>query len=126
MIDSVEAAEKTTLSPKTLVIGVVADWVSAGKTLPQDPTLKYIEVDEISEALLERFEPEVVLSPLVGKGFDAIDVAVRLTSCGYVGRLRATSPDLPNPKLVTKEIRSICPKIDFDLLILSELSKIEH
>ena len=126
MIDSVETAEKTTLSPKTLVIGVVTDWVNAGKTLPEDPTLRYIEVEEISKDLLERFEPEVVLSPLVGKGFDAIDVAVRLTSCGYTGRLRATSPDLPNPNLVAKEIRSICPEIDFDLLILSELNKIEH
>lgn len=122
MIDSVETA----VSPKTLVIGMVTDWVSAGKPLPQDPTLKYVELDEISDDLLTQFAPEVVLSPLVGKGFDAIDVAVRLTSCGYKGRLRATSPDLPNPKIVAKEIRSICPGIDFDLLILSELSKFEH
>lgn len=105
---------------------MVTDWVSAGKPLPQDPTLKYVELDEISDDLLTQFAPEVVLSPLVGKGFDAIDVAVRLTSCGYKGRLRATSPDLPNPKIVAKEIRSICPGIDFDLLILSELSKFEH
>lgn len=126
MTNSVEATDKTTPSPKTLVIGVVGDWVNAGKPLPQDPTLKYVEVDEISYDLLQSFQPEVVLSPLVGKGFDAIDVAVRLTSLGYTGRLRATSPDLPNPKIVTKEISSICPDIDFDLLILSELNKIEH
>lgn len=126
MTNSVAHTETSSHSPKTLVIGVVSEWLGSGKTLPKDPTLKYVALEDVTDDLLVDFKPEVVLSPLVGKGFDVIDVAVRLTSAGYTGRLRATTPDLPNPKLVSKEIRSVCPDIDFDLLVLSDVTQLEH
>jgi hypothetical protein len=48
----------------------------------------------------------IVLGPLVAPQLDAMQIAERLGALGFQGTLRLIGPELPNPALVTREIRS--------------------
>lgn len=74
---------------------------------------------ELCKALLEELRPALVLAPLVGDGFDGLDIARRLSDAGYGGRFRAVVPSLPNPDLVRREIAAQCPGLDIDLVMLA-------
>ncbi|HVG49591.1 MAG TPA: hypothetical protein VM899_15820 [Rubellimicrobium sp.] len=74
---------------------------------------------ELDAALLDATQPDMVISALIGNGFDAIDVARRLAELGYHGPYRALSHPLPRPGLVRAEIRAAAPDLDFDLVVLS-------
>ncbi|MEH6835307.1 MULTISPECIES: hypothetical protein [Falsihalocynthiibacter] len=106
--------------PVTLIVGDAAAWLSAGRSLPDDPSLHYVSFDEMSQRLLESFEPDIILTPLLGQGFDALDLAVILEQYKYKGRFRALCPKLPNPDLVMREIQSLCPSVDFDLFVVDD------
>ncbi|TDQ57108.1 hypothetical protein [Phaeovulum veldkampii] len=73
---------------------------------------------ELDGALLDRVQPDVALCPLMVAGFDALDLAERLVSLGYRGALRATTQPVPDRNLILREIRAICPGLDFDLIEL--------
>jgi hypothetical protein len=106
--------------PITLIVGDAAAWLSAGRNLPNDPGLHYVSYDELTTTLLDQLSPDIVLAPLLGQGFDALDLAVMLADYGYKGRFRALCPKLPNPNLVLAEVKSLCPDIDFDLFVIDE------
>lgn len=106
--------------PLTLIVGDAAAWLSAGRSLPDDPGLHYVSYEELSLSLLESLEPDIVLSPLLGEGFDALDVAAALEKFQFKGRFRALCPKLPNPSLVLKEVQNLCPSVDFDLFEIEE------
>ncbi|AML52673.1 hypothetical protein RC74_16635 [Falsihalocynthiibacter arcticus] len=103
-----------------MIVGDAAAWLSAGRSLPDDPSLHYVSFDEMSQRLLESFEPDIILTPLLGQGFDALDLAVILEQYKYKGRFRALCPKLPNPDLVMREIQSLCPSVDFDLFVVDD------
>lgn len=103
-----------------MIVGDAAAWLSAGRSLPDDPSLHYVSFDEMSPRLLESVAPDIVLTPLLGQGFDALDLASLLQGFKFTGRFRALCPKLPNPDLVMQEIQSLCPNVDFDLFIVDE------
>lgn len=47
-----------------------------------------------------------VVCPLIGPDFDALDVARRLATLGFRGRLTVLAPALPNPRMVRREIEA--------------------
>lgn len=62
--------------------------------------------DRIDAALLARLSPTRVICPLFAAEYDALTVAQRLSRLGYTGLLLVVAPDLPNPRMVEKEIRN--------------------
>jgi hypothetical protein len=74
---------------------------------------------ELDAGLLGAVQPDMVISALIGDGFDAIDVARRLVQLGYRGPYRALSHPLPRPGLVRAEVRAAAPDLDFDLVVVS-------
>jgi len=74
---------------------------------------------ELDMHLLHAARPDMVVSALIGEGFDAIDVARRLAQLGYRGPYRALSHPLPRPGLVRSEVRAAAPELDFDLVVVS-------
>ncbi len=70
----------------------------------------------LDAALLASVLPAWVGCPLLGPGFDAIQVAQRLVSLGYAGRLVVISPALPDPKMVERELRTLSPGLRLDLM----------
>jgi hypothetical protein len=74
---------------------------------------------DLDVRLLALTQPDMVISALIGEGFDAIDVARRLRDLDYRGPYRALSHPLPRPGLITAEVRAAAPDLDFDLVVVS-------
>lgn len=62
--------------------------------------------EEIDAALLARVQPEKVICPMIGADYDALSVANLLRSLDFAGVLVVVAPDLPNPRMVEREIRN--------------------
>lgn len=60
----------------------------------------------LTKPFLVETKAVLVLGPLVSPQLDAMQIAERLGELGFKGTLRVMGPALPNPSLVTREIRS--------------------
>lgn len=112
------------LSPPALVVIVVGDRVGPPEgpiDLPNQERFHFHAFDEVCAELLDRLRPNIVLSALMGAGFDAIELAARLDQLGFSGRYRALAHDLPDAALVCREVRAAAPRIDFDLVSTSDV-----
>ncbi len=101
-----------------LAVGDPDEWLRGGRSLPREDDIAFVGFQDVTAELLAELEPSVVLSPLLANGFDCIDLAENLVAAGFTGRYRAVTQTLPNPHLVVREIRQLCPGLDFDLLDL--------
>lgn len=102
----------------TLIIGDLIRWQSAGRGLPDIDGIHFADAEEIDAALLARLKPVVILSPLMTRTFDAIDIARMLCDLGFAGRYRVLSEGLPDLALVQREIAFVAPTIDFAVVSL--------
>jgi hypothetical protein len=58
----------------------------------------------------------VILSPLVARDFDAVDVACRLQAAGFRGRYFAYTQSFADADVVQEEIAAMAPGLSFELL----------
>ncbi len=58
----------------------------------------------IDARLLAQVNPDCVMFPLFGRGFDALSVVERIVSLGYPGRLCVVTDPLPAPDMVLREL----------------------
>lgn len=49
---------------------------------------------------------ELVVAPLFGQDYDALEIMEQLAAQGYRGTLRVIAPPLPNRQIVLRELRS--------------------
>ena len=82
----------------------------------------FVDLDDLHNQTIVDQAPDLVLSPLVTPAFDAIDVAKRLSDTKFEGRYCAVANDVPNVDIIRREVKSIAPKLSFDLLILPTIS----
>ena len=61
---------------------------------------------KIDSVLLATMAPDKVICPLFADDYDALVVAQLLTKLGFGGTLVVVAPDLPNPRMVEREIRN--------------------
>jgi hypothetical protein len=102
---------------RVLAVDILApDSLSQGRA----NALTLVQFNEISPESLARWQPDLVLSPLVGNGFDCFDLAEVLARAGFRGRYRAAVDTLPDPAVVRREIAAQFPGLDFDLLMIAE------
>ncbi len=106
------------LSNNTLIVGDLARWEAEGRMKTTLADYRYIEIKSLTAEVVQDVEPEIILSPLVGDDFDAVDVAAKLTELQFNGKYRAIADDLPDADLIRSEIRSFAPELDFDLLLM--------
>ncbi len=100
-----------------LAVGDSEEWLRQGNTMPGEGAVKFVSIEDVTQTLLEQICPTVVLSPALSTRFDCIDLAQILSEYSYKGRYRAVSRELPNPAMVEREIKHLCPKLDFGILI---------
>lgn len=100
-----------------LAVGAPEEWTRNGNALPVNGTLAFVSFSEVTDSLLQQLSPVAVVSPVLAKGFDCIDLALLLHSLNYQGSYRAAAPDLPKPKLIEAEIAQICPRLDFGIVM---------
>lgn len=103
---------------KVLVVGDIARWKTLGRLQGDLTDYAYVELRDLHDQNIRQIAPDLVLSPLMTADFDAIDVAERLRAADYAGRYCAVANDVPNADLIRREVKSIAPKLAFDLLIL--------
>ncbi|WP_373356945.1 hypothetical protein [Pseudoroseicyclus sp. CXY001] len=103
-----------------LVVGNLQRWELKGIEPPQLEGTRFITFDALDGPLLAGLCPDLVVSPLLAEGFDALDLARRLAELGYRGRYRAVALSLPDPGLVQDEVRAVAPDLDFDVYLLED------
>jgi hypothetical protein len=99
-----------------LAIGDVSAWRLQGGLVKGTGQVAFYEFNDVTSTLLELARPPMIVSPLLTRQFDCIDLAERLSDLGYAGAYRAIAITLPAPEIVRREIRLICPNLDFDVV----------
>ena len=100
-----------------LAVGSAEEWRQGGNRLQADGRVAFASFEDVDDTLLARTCPTVILSPVLARNFDCIDLAQKLFNLGFTGRYRAVSDELPNPEMVEREIHNVCPGLDFGILI---------
>jgi hypothetical protein len=62
-----------------------------------------------------------VLSPLIGRDFDAVDVAIVLHRANYGGHYFAFAENIPDPEIAVREVAVVAPDLSFELLDVGAL-----
>ncbi len=109
--------------PLLLLVGNRLDWFARETSLPQIVGLVFEDYRALTAERLRRIDPDVVISALVGPGFDALDVALALHLAGYVGCYRAISEQVPRPEVIRREVLAIAPSLDFGILTLAMMAR---
>lgn len=104
----------------TLVIGDMIRWKKLGRIPPDIPGFVFADIEELSPALMAEAKADIVISPLLIRGADAVEVARRLFRMGFDGSYRVLSGQVPNPDIIRQEIRNVAPKLDFVLMVVPE------
>lgn len=92
-----------------------------GTAAPSRPPIDgfhFAVVGDLCPDLLAAIDPDLILSPLMVGPHDVIDIARMLAELGFAGRYRALAVALPRPDIVMNEVRSVAPRLDFDLFIV--------
>ena len=110
------AGESHARNVAILAVGDTAEWLRRRKPVPPGGRIILASFSDLSQSLLDRLRPKLVLSPLLARDFDCIDLAQMLFTLGFTGQYRVISNDLPDPRIVLAEIRALCPGLDFDVL----------
>lgn len=111
-----QAAPHGRSRPVILAVGLVTPVPSLPEGLAQ-AVIVHTGWGVLSAALLARVLPDAVLAPLLGVGFDIIDLAEWLDGRGFGGTLLVAAGPLPDRGLVQREIAASCPCIPQVLLI---------
>lgn len=104
-------------SARIVAVGDPVQWQNAGNSLPTNSEMRFVSFSDVGPDLLRECDPEFILSPVVANDFDCIDLAILLNRLGYKRPYRAVSGDLPSPEIIEREIRQICPGLDFAVVM---------
>ncbi len=113
-----KASEKAASGTRSgiLVVGEIGRWHMPGQHLPKPDNVKFLDFQDLTPGLLRSVNPEFVLSPLLCRSFDCVDLAAILDRAGYGGSYRVICEDLPDTSLVRGEILGRFPGLDFDVV----------
>ena len=70
--------------------------------------------------ILATERPDMVISPLIGPKFDAIELAVQLRKAVFRGRLVVICDKLPDPSLIRQELENQALGFTVSLLVLGD------
>ena len=115
-LHSEAVGSKKAQSVSVLVVGDPGRWQKQGNPLPHGG-MAFISFEEVTEAMLDRYNPTLVISPILAPSFDCIELSLLLHNIGFTGKYRAMAQDLPKPELVVREVSQMCPRLDFDIVI---------
>lgn len=78
----------------------------------------HAQFENVGLQLLNSFDPEIVLAPLIAPRWDVMDLAALLTEARFGGLLLARSRGLPSVDMVLGEIRDMFPDIEVRIQIV--------
>lgn len=115
-LESVRPREKVCEPLGILAVGDLTSWRLAGRALPRSGDIVMADFHEISADLIDHLRPGFVVSPAICRQFDCLDLAAALCAAGFTGIYRALAGHLPNPRIIQREVRAMCPRLDFDFI----------
>ncbi len=101
---------------RIIAVGDASEWEQQGNMLPSGG-IAFLSFHEVTDTLLNDLNPSMIISPVLARHFDCIELAVLLHNLGYSGAYRAMAKDMPKPELIEREVRQICPRLNFKLLL---------
>lgn len=104
---------------RSVVMLAVGDGFPTGETREQAAcaSTAFANYADVTHELIEALRPQVVVSCMLGRGFDCVDLAERLSAIGFRGTYRLIGSGMPEPELVVRELRSLFPTLRVDLAI---------
>ncbi len=108
----------TSQSSSTLIVGDIERWTAEGRETTSTVEYVFAQFPDVTIDLLRRIKPEVVLSPLIGDNFDALDMVEALCACRYDGPYRAITGPIIKPDLIRRELTAAGPFLDVDLIVM--------
>lgn len=102
-----------------LAVGEPDQWKQQGNAFPSSG-VTFVAFHEVTESTLNEINPSMVYSPVLAPTFDCIELALLLHNLGYTGAYRAMAKDLPRPALIEREVKQICPRVDFRIMMVNE------
>ena len=109
-----DAGQRSRVS--VLAVGESDEWTQQGHSLPRETGVVLVPFEGVTDAALKAYQPDVIYSPVLARSFDCIDLAQLLHSLEYRGSYRAVASDLPKPSVIEREIKHICPRLDFSIV----------
>ncbi len=100
---------------KAVAVGDTDEWMREGNFVPREG-MAFLAFHDVDEETLSALRPAIVFSPLLANTFDCIELALLLSKLGYGGKYRAVSENVPKPEVIEREVRQLCPKLDFRIV----------
>jgi len=116
MFDAVSPSGADDQTVSILAVGDSEEWLRLGNSPLTEGAILFVSIEDVTSPLLDRLRPTVVISPALSHRFDCIDLSQILHGIGFKGRYRAVTAELPDPKMVEREIGHLCPGLDFAVL----------
>lgn len=73
------------------------------------PNVTHLRFADLTADVLALLEPTLIILPLFAPNYDAMTAIETLEELGFAGKLTVLAPDLPRPRLVERELRSLGP-----------------
>jgi hypothetical protein len=96
--------------PGSAGVVLIVDGASAGPAI-EGTRLITLSYSQIDAKALGALLPELVILPLFGNGFDAIEALQHLERLGYRGLVIVRGPVLPNRAIVERELAVMVPNL---------------
>lgn len=103
-------------SPFSRLLVVVAA-KKDGSDFPDDiEAVKFVTLQEVDDALLAAFDPDVVFSALTWNDTDAVELALVLNDLNFAGRYCIVAVGVTNADVILNDIRANARTLDIDLI----------
>lgn len=108
-----------------LMIGLNLDYTGdlAALGLRRNSTLIFGDLGALRAEALLQLAPHSVMCPLIGEGFDAVDIAQKLNDLGYEGTLNVLCLPLSCADMIHAELREVAPNLTTAIRHLKPLQK---
>ena len=106
-------------APLIMVVGDFANTVQAAR-IPDIDRMLAVDFAEL-EMAVRRDTPSVVISPLIGRTFDALDIVIVLNNANFSGLYRILVEHDIGPNAVLSDLRAAAPGVDSDFLIIESV-----
>ena len=114
-----------TLVSEVYLVVEVPKTVGFITSLPVHVTAIPIQFSALEQKLVSSVSPTKVVVPLMARGFDAAEVVEQLATCGFRGSVWVLAPKLPNRRMVERELKSMAPGIQVELIELDEVAPVD-
>lgn len=104
-----------------LLVGLSPDYTCdiGALDLPTDVSLFFTDSGALRPSAFRQMSPKIVVCPLVGPDFDAIEVATHLAELRYTGTLRVLSLPMRNTDMIISELHQAAPQVEIDLRVMT-------